>query len=343
MSDEVKANISASGANEVAPNTPNSDGGVDRRDIRKRRKAAAKAGKKLARAKYDAVLEARPVGSRPADQMLTQRLKSPDTAAWSHLAHYVGTRTSARRDFLDWCDQTAEIDGRAIAALAEIAPRSDILQRHLFAAIDRSASTDDRQIPDLLAAARILADQFPGQLTVDRVRALFQERPMVSVALVLAFLAPDDPALKNRRLTALELGETHGGWVGAVEMAARMESADMVVTVIHRLSERAVHPRWDRGVPLNALTDRILRDFNARDLLRNSLEADLSADAFCASAVILAGSGALDAGGWDVCMARLAAERNVKGIPTAALDITTDQIRPVAHILSDLLQTKTSL
>lgn len=50
--------------------TTTAEGDVDRREIRKRRKAAAKAGKRIARARYDAVLGARPVGSQPANDIL---------------------------------------------------------------------------------------------------------------------------------------------------------------------------------------------------------------------------------------------------------------------------------
>lgn len=52
--------------------------GVDRHGIRKIRKEAAKRTKRMVQTRYDDVLDARPVNSRPADQILRHAVRSYD-------------------------------------------------------------------------------------------------------------------------------------------------------------------------------------------------------------------------------------------------------------------------
>ncbi len=59
-------------------NTSSGADSIDRRSIRKSRKEAEKKAKRAVRTQYDEVFAARPVNSRPADQILSQAVKAYD-------------------------------------------------------------------------------------------------------------------------------------------------------------------------------------------------------------------------------------------------------------------------
>lgn len=276
------------------------------------------------------------------DDFAEKQLKTLDGTAWSNLARFAATNASARRDFVSWCEKVDQIDLSALKVLAEVAPKSDALRRHVQRVLERRS--DDRNfLPSLLAAASITREQFSDPAGLEAAVGRLKDRRDLYSALALSIIDPSNPILHARTITAIELCKTHGEWLGGVEMAARLEPPEMVVEVIHGLADRRVYPHWDKGLPLETLIDRIIRDPETRDVLRESLDGQLSAGAFCASAKMLAAAGVLDASGWDLCAQKLLAEQANPGVPIAVLDISSDQIRPLSHVLTDLFQARSLL
>ncbi|MBU2043385.1 MAG: NACHT domain-containing protein [Alphaproteobacteria bacterium] len=271
-----------------------------------------------------------------------QRLKTLDGPAWASLAPFASSNSSARMDFIAWCEKADQIGITALGVLADVAPRSDVLRKHALKVLG-SDSNERSALNIQLVAAKIIRDQFSDPTIIDMLRTRLKTYGDLSSALALAVLAPDDPAFGERTVTALKLGVEHDEWLGAVEMAARLEPSPMVVDVLHRLAERRVLPLFDQGIPLDALIDRVIRDVDLRTQLRESLEATLSPSAFCATAGVLAAAGALDTQGWALCAEILLVAQTSKTLPVIVLDITTDQMRPISHVLSDLFQTRSSL
>ena len=270
------------------------------------------------------------------------RLKTLDGPAWVSLSRFVSLNASAKLDFISWCGKSDQIGLSALQTLAEVAPQSDILRTHVHNVLERGSSERDA-IRILLTAATICRDQFASSSVVNSMRQRFMDRRDLASALALAVVAPDEPLLQDRQITALELGTDHDEWLGAVEMAARLEPAALVVEVIHAVAERRVYPRWDQGLALDALIDRVKRDATTRELLRRSLEMPLSPSAFCATASMLSAAGVLDSHGWIACAEKLVAEQASQNVPVAVLDIATDQVRPLSHVLTDLFQARSSL
>lgn len=271
------------------------------------------------------------------------RIKSLDGSAWSSLCRYVGQNPSARADFLAWCEATDQIGLTALRSLADLAPRSDLLRTHLIRVLEPPLRHERNVLPAVVGAATLLRDQFPADAQVDRMRDHFQETRNLVSALALAVVRPADPLLADRSITAIELGETHNEWLGAVELAARLESADQVVAFVPRLAERRPGVRWSQSLSVEALVERIRRDPEVREGLRAGLTGDTSPDAFAAMARLLSSAAALDDDAWRRCTDRLAEERASDGLPVAVLDVLADEIRPMSHVLMDLVDARAAL
>lgn len=276
------------------------------------------------------------------DDFAERRLKTLDGPAWANLSRFVSSNASARLDFITWCGKEEQVGLTTLRVLSEVAPKSDVLRKHT-SRILKGEARGRNALPILLVAAAIVRDQFPAEEIIETLQAQTKARRDLYSALALAVLAPEDPILHDRKITALQLGVEHNEWLGAVELAARLEPPSMVVDVVHRLAERRVQPNFDQGVSLDALVDRVMRDFETRQRLHDRLETAPSPSAFCATAGVLSAAGALDAKGWALCAETLVAAQSSKDLPIAVLDINTDQMRPISHVLSDLFQARSAL
>lgn len=270
------------------------------------------------------------------------RLKTLDTPAWESLSRFVTSNPDARSDFVAWCGRADQIGIGALRTLAEVAPRSEILLRHVNLHIQRSPGNSNG-LQVLVLAAKICRDYFATTTIIEAARQRVVGRRDLASTLVLAVLNPKDPMLRNLQVSALQVGQEHGEWSGAVEMAAILEPADKVVEMIHAVANRRIRSRWDSGLTVEALIDRIARDAEARELLRHSLSTAVTPSAFCATATVLAASGALENAEWHRCLQRLAEEQASPHIPEAVLDIGSDEVRPLSHVLSDLFQARSGL
>jgi hypothetical protein len=270
------------------------------------------------------------------------RLNTLDGPAWESLSRFVVSSPSARSDFIAWCGKSEQIGPSALRTLSEVAPKSDILLKHTRVHMERH-SDNSKGLPLLLLAAGICRDHFLTGAMVDAARKRFLDRRDLASTLVLAVLAPGEPLLKNLQVTALQVAVDHNEWFGAVEMAARLESADKVVEMVHAVANRKVQSYWDREMTVEALIDRTIRDPMTRELLRKSLKTAQTPSAFCATASILAAAGALDSDGWVLCFERLADEQDNQNLPEAVLDINADEVRPLSHVLTDLIQARSGL
>jgi hypothetical protein len=270
------------------------------------------------------------------------RLKTFDGPAWESLSRFVASNPSARADFIAWCGKSNQIGLLALRALSEVAPKSDILLKHARMHIERPPG-DSNGLPTLLLAAAICRDYFNTGEMIDAARERFLDRRDLASTLILAVLAPEEPLLKNLRVTALQVGVDHNEWFAAVEMAARLEPAEKVVEMIHAVANRRIQSRWGRGLTIEALIDRTIRDAGTRALLRESLDTALTPSAFCATASILSAAGALDSKGLTLCFQKLAEEQASQNLPEAVLDVGADEVRPLSHVLTDLILASSSL
>lgn len=271
------------------------------------------------------------------------RIRGEDQSTWEYLCRYVGQNLSARADFLSWCGSAGQIGPSALRTLADLAPRSDLLHNHLLRILQPPMSPERGTFPLVLSAAAILRDQFPGDRHIQTIIDHLAEHRDLVTAMALAIIRPEEPLLADRRMTASELGETHDEWLGGIEWTSRLEPADQVVRFVRSLAERQPGTRWGPGVPIDSLVERIRRDPDVRDALGETLANESSPDAFCAAARLLAAAGELDERGWQLCADRLATERASKGLPVAVLDIAVDDIRPLSHVLADLVDARSVL
>lgn len=260
------------------------------------------------------------------------------TSAWPALSRYIAGDLEARRDFLDWCASNADIGFTALRSLAEFWPRSEVLKTHVLRALEeRSYGWSAEGLTLVVSAAEILRDQFLTDELRLKVKTSFEQTREIYPAVALAIIDPREPSLRDRRRTSVEIGREGGLWLAAVQIAAHLDPPDELVDVIHAMAERDASPgREGQTLMTSVLVDRLRRDAAAADAVTARLRERLSPSALAASLSLLSSAGRLDAEGWGLCQRR-ANEAFASPSPVAAFDVQRDLMRPLAHILSDIL------
>ena len=262
-----------------------------------------------------------------------------DTCAWPALSRYIAADVEARRDFLDWCASTEHVGFTALRSLAEFWPRSEVLKTHVLRGLEASGVTRSQEegLTLVVTAAEILRDQFLTDELRFKVKTRFEKSRELYAAVALSIIDPSEPALRRRTRASLDIGREGGLWLAAVQIAARLDPPDEVVAVIRAMAERDARPgREGQALMTSVLIDRLSRDPAAADTLAAGLKKPLSPSALAASVSLLSSAGRLDAEGWLLCQQKANAAF-VSSVPIAALDIQRDQLRPLAHILADIL------
>lgn len=276
------------------------------------------------------------------DNFAETHLKTFDGSAWESLSRFVTSNLSAKNDFIAWCMKSDQIGLSALRSLSDVAPKSDVLLKHALSHI-KNASSDTNTLPVILLAAEICRDQFTAHEVTNSARERFLRHQDLSNALVLAVLSPNEPLLRNLSMTGIQLGTEHGEWFGAVEMTSRVESAENVVKLIHALADRKLQNRSATVMKVESLVNRVIRDSRTQSLLHESLTNAGTPSAFCAVATILSTAGILDENGWNLCVQKLSEEEANHNMPRAVLDISVNEVRPLSHVLTDLLYTRSTL
>ncbi len=264
---------------------------------------------------------------------------SGDRSAWGDISRFAGPHPDVRRDFFDWCMNEESIGLTALQTLAELWPRSGVLLEHVLKILRREGRSSAHSLPMMIAAAEILRDQFSAPEHVAEFSKMFENAPEVGAAITLAILDPTSPSLHRSRIPTLDIGAEHGNWVAASQIASRLDSPDVFVTVVQAMAEREViRGRSHQALITEVLVERVVRDDAARDCLRASLDTEVSPDVFVAGVSILARAGYLDGELLDKCAAKLETEQVREGIPIAVLDINQDTIRTYSHVLMEFFQ-----
>lgn len=266
---------------------------------------------------------------------------SGDEVAWHALSRYLGGNPSASQDFLEWCRTAKSLGPASLRALADLYPGNDILYRHVWDILENSLHYRESAPVDVVTAAEILRDQFRTDDAIDRIRSLLKKDADVLYALALAILAPEDPMLGERQIAIIDIGNEYHDWLSAVILSAHLDDAEEFCRVVYAMSERNVYPgRQGQETMTNAIAERLARDAKAAAVLNQNLYTSLSVKAFAASAMALVAAGLLDPAGHKICYDKLVEECGRDGPPLAVLDITRDEMRPFAHVLMDIIQTR---
>ncbi|MBO9436998.1 NACHT domain-containing protein [Ruegeria sp. R13_0] len=262
-----------------------------------------------------------------------------DRSVWGDISRFAGPYPDVRRDFFDWCMSEENIGVTALRTLAELWPRSGVLLEHVLRILTHKVRRGSYALPIIIAAAEILRDQFYSPEYVAELRNLFKETPEVGPAVALAILDPTCPDLHRSRIPTLEFGVNHGNWLGAAQIASRLDPPDVFVAIVHAVADRAVQMgSSSQALITEVLVERVVHDSEARERLRASLNGEVSPDGLVAVVSILARAGYLDGELLDMCAVKLSAEQARNGIPIAVFDINRDTIRPYSHVLMEFFQ-----
>ncbi|MFS4580912.1 NACHT domain-containing protein [Phaeobacter sp. C3_T13_0] len=264
---------------------------------------------------------------------------SDDRSAWNAIARFAGPNQNMRRDFFEWCKSEENIGLASLLSLAEFWPQNSVLLEHTLRILRRKNTYNDHELSMKIAAAEILRDQFNSPEHVVELSKVFDETKDTHAAIALAIVDPDAPGLHQDRIPTLDIGKDRGDWLAAAQIASRLDPPETFATIVRGAAERVIGPGWSHQPQIaEVLVERVIRDPQARSILRASLDGETSPDAFVACVTILARAGHLDGELLKKCAANLELEEARNGVPLAVLDFNVNLVRPYSHVLMEYIQ-----
>jgi hypothetical protein len=269
---------------------------------------------------------------------------SDDGQLWDCLAPHINTSPAARRDFLNYCNQTDTTLGiRSFAALAREQPSSDLLLHHCWRVFGRQVSgKHERQSPWevqrlRLEIAYILRDQFRERDDVAaRLQAAFKRGHSPEVV-ALSLFSPQDRLLDQIEIMPLEMGQQYSDWVTALHLAAARSDAKDFIAVTLGMINRPSHNIWSfQDVTNRVVVERLRGDPDAVKLIKDRLDGNPSTSEIASLPRYLSAAGALDEEVHQRCISLLQQEAR-QLLPRAGYDAIADAIRAVSGSLLDIV------
>ena len=266
-----------------------------------------------------------------------------DGHLWDCLAPHINASTSARRDFLAFCNETNTTLGlRSLIALAREQPASELLLDHCWRVFgsevsgryERHSAWAVERIR--LEIAYIFRGHFRKRADVkQRLReALELKQKAAVVALVL--VDANDPLLDQLR-EPKEIGTQFSDWVMAVHLASARSGAEEFAEVTLGMINRNAHGIWNfQEITNRAIVERLQRDPEAVERLKDKLGSNATESEIASLPRYLMGAGALDESVHAQCRLMLQNEARYV-LPRAGYDAFDDSTRAVSLSLLEVL------
>lgn len=269
---------------------------------------------------------------------------SDDGHLWDCLAPHLSASPAARRDFLNFCNQTDTTLGlRSFAALAREQPSSDLLLRHCWRVFGREVNGQHQRQSAWavqrirLEIAYILRDQFRDRADVAAHLQEALKRGQSAEVVALSLFSPQDPLLDQIRIGPLEIGQQYSDWVTALHLAAARSEAKDFVAVTLMMINRPSHGIWSfQDVTNRAVVERLRRDPDSVGLVKDRLAGIPSASEIASLPRYLSAAGALDEEVNQRCAALLTQEAR-ESLTRAGYDAIDDTIRAVSRSLLEVV------
>jgi hypothetical protein len=263
---------------------------------------------------------------------------------WDCLAPHLNASSAARRDFLNFCNQTDSTLGlRSFVALAREQPSSDLILRHCWRVFGRQVNGRHQRQSAWsvqrirLEIAYILRDQFRDRADVTAHLQEAFKRGQNAEIVALSLLNLDDPLLDQIQAGPMEVGARYSDWVAALHLAAARSDAKDFVAVTSAMINRPSYNIWSfQDVTNRAAVERLRRDSNAVRLVKDRLAGSPSTSEIASLPRYLSAAGALDEEVNQQCAALLTHEAR-ELLPRAGYDAVDDSIRAVSRSLLEVV------
>jgi hypothetical protein len=269
---------------------------------------------------------------------------SDDGHLWDCLAPHLSASPAARRDFLDFCNQTDTTLGlRSFLALAREQPSSDLLLRHCWRVFGRQVSGKHARQSAWaiqrvqLEIAYILRDHFRDNSDVAAHLQETLKRGSRPEIVALSLFNPRDPLLDGIRYTPMEIGQQYSDWATALHLSAARSSAQDFLTATLAMINRPSQDIWNfQDVTNRAVIERLRGDLDAVGLAKNWLSGNPGPSEIASLPRFLFGAGALDNEVKERCASLLRQEAR-EPLPRAGYDAVDDSIRAISRSLFEVM------
>jgi hypothetical protein len=269
---------------------------------------------------------------------------SDDGHLWDCLAPHLSASPAARRDFLDFCNQTDTTLGlRSFLALARAQPYSDLLLRHCWRIFGREVTGQHKrqsrwEIERIqLEIAYILRDQFRYNSDVAAHLRETLKRGKSAEAVALTLFSPRDPFLDRIQNTPMEIGQQYSEWGAALHLAAARSNAKDFAAVTSAMINRPTQDIWNfQEVTNRAVMERLRRDPDAVGLFNDWLSGSPGPSEIASLPRFLSGAGALDDEVKEHCT-RLLQQEAREPMARVGYDAVDDSIRAVSQSLLEVI------
>ena len=271
------------------------------------------------------------------------RMTDNPAALWEALAPSVAASNACTRAFLAYCEKpNIQLGEAGLRALANLKPRSSLLEALCFAAMGQQSQYSDLDHAKIrVASAQILAEQFPGRddITTRLVGGHLYPRLSNQRILALALYAPDAEALQSISIEEADLREGGLDWPTLMHLVSQSRDASQFVRVLNAYLNRQRPSPWDLAAATNtAVIARLRRDEMAAAAFSEIILKPLTPFATLGSGPrLLAAAGRITPKVRLHCQEALRSELTGSGLPCVVYDTVEDRQRNLSHCLLDFV------
>jgi hypothetical protein len=264
---------------------------------------------------------------------------------WDHLAPYISESPSLRNDFFAYCSREQKaLSSRAIEALAREAPKSHLLREHCLRCLsdgplDTNSSPFDHRRRELVVG-RILGRQFAGEAAIrEQLEKHVVLRPSAAIA-GLSIAWKDSPTLVTEFNVLRSSGRraAHYLWPDAAYLASTVGLRDEFCRFLGHFLGNCTGDLWD-FLPfcIEPIVERIKSEDGLASRLIQRVKTTSSGNEKASLPKLLALANHIDDELRQWCETEFARQSDHTSLAEFGLDVSTGEIRPVAHAILDAL------
>jgi energy-coupling factor transporter ATP-binding protein EcfA2 len=264
---------------------------------------------------------------------------------WDHLAPYISESPSLRTDFLAYCSREPKVlSSRSIEALARELPRSSLLREHSLRSLangpqDVNASPFDHHRRELVVG-RIFGRQFAHEVAI---REQLENHVMFrrSAAIVgLSIAWKDSPVLvaEHARFRASDGRNMGYIWPDVAYLASVVGSREDFCRFLSHLLDTCTGYLWE-FLPfcIEPIVERIKSDDGVASALIQQVKSTSRGSEKASLPKLLALANRTDDELRQWCEKEFAKQSEHTSLPEFGLDVSSGDVRPVAHAILDAL------
>lgn len=263
---------------------------------------------------------------------------------WSTMSPYVSADSLLRKNFIDYCDNSHQcLDLQSLRALSRELPKSDLLKRHCWLAINIEEKNKNlsswESYQNYFEASYILRDQFGGESeTVSRLVDAVKRSDFQHCIAALAIYDSKNETLNELAGRVVEIAQKTQDYCAPMILASARADSHQFNMMTKMMINRSSYSIWDFQERINStVRARLIRDDGFSVLIKESLASKPTESEVSSLSRYLVTTGNLDEGTYELCKGLLNERNSASGIPAHGFDAIADAVRPVVHSLLDVL------